>query len=93
MAKSIIQDTKECYVCNTTVDLHKHHIFYGTSNRKNSEKTGCWCWLCARHHNMSDAGIHFNYEADLQLKQTAQVEFERTHTREEFRNIFGKSWI
>ena len=42
---------------------------------------------------MSDDGIHFNKELDLRVKRMAQEVFEQTHTREEFRNIFGKSWL
>lgn len=50
-------------------------------------------WLCARHHNMSDEGIHFNKELDLEVKRYAQGIFEQDHTREEFRSLFGKSWL
>ena len=91
--KSILQTEKECYVCHTTQNLHEHHVFYNTANRKQSERTGMKIWLCARHHNMSDDGIHFNKELDLRVKRMAQEVFEQTHTREEFRNIFGKSWL
>lgn len=91
--KSILQTEKECFVCKTTYNLHDHHIFYGNSNRKNSEKHGLKVWLCGYDHNLSDAGVHFNKELDLELKQHAQRVFEETHTREEFRAIFGKSWL
>ena len=91
--KSILQKDKECFVCRTTQNLHKHHIFFNTANRKLSERYGCWCFLCARHHNMSDEGIHFNKSLDLEVKKIAQAEFEKTHTREEFREIFGRSWL
>ena len=91
--QSIIQKTQECLVCRITNNLHKHHVFYGTSNRKQSEKYGLTVYLCARHHNMSNEGVHFNKSLDLKIKQLAQRKFEETHTREEFRAIFGKSWI
>lgn len=91
--KSIIQKQQECLVCRTIHNLHSHHIFYGSSNRKNSEKHGLKVWLCARHHNMSNAGVHFNKELDLRIKRMAQEKFEETHTREKFRTIFGKSWL
>ena len=90
---SIIQENlTECLVCRTTRDIHIHHIYAG-SNRKNSEKHHCIVALCYRHHNGSDAGVHFNRELDLRLKRFAQAKFEETHTREEFRAIFGKSWL
>lgn len=91
--QSIIQKEKQCYVCRTIFNLHDHHIFYGTSNRKQSEKYGLKVWLCARHHNMSMDGVHFNKKLDTELKELAQRKFEETHTREEFRAAFGKSWL
>ena len=90
---SIIQNEKCCFVCRTTYNLHDHHIFYGTSNRKQSEKYGLKVWLCGADHNMSNRGVHFNKELDLELKQLAQAKFEETHTRDEFRTAFGKSWL
>lgn len=91
--KSILQDNKECWVCGTTLDLHDHHIFFGVANRKQSEKYGLKIWLCGMHHNMSDQGIHFNKELDIAVKQMAQEVFERTHSREEFRELFGKNYL
>ena len=91
--QSIIQDEKECYVCKTTQDLNSHHIFYGQKNRKWSEKYGLKIWLCSAHHNMSDAGIHFNKELDTEVKQMAQRKFEETHTREEWMSVFGKNYL
>lgn len=91
--KSIIQTERECYVCGTTQDIHEHHIFEGTANRRQSEKYGMKIFLCGRHHNMSNQGIHFNKELDTSVKQMAQEIFEETHTREEFREIFGKSYL
>lgn len=92
--KTILQTEKECYVCGTTHNLHDHHIFYGTSNRKQSEKYGMKVWLCDRHHNMSDEGVHFNKDLDLHLKQYAQTAFERKHgTREDFMRIFGRNYL
>lgn len=79
-------------MCHTVGDLHKHHIF-GGPNRKWSDKFGLWIWLCPKHHNMSDAGVHFNKPLDLQVKQIAQREFEDTYGHEEFMKIFGRSYL
>lgn len=68
-------------------------VFYGNSNRKQSEKYGCWVWLCGKHHNLSDFGIHFDKELDLKVKKLAQSKFEENHSRQEFMQIFGKNWI
>lgn len=92
--KSKIQEFKECYICGRSENLHEHHIFYGTSNRKNSERTGLKVWLCYEHHNGSPAGVHFNKELDLYLKQTAQRVYEETTgTRVEFMAIFGRNYL
>lgn len=89
---SIIQSEKKCFVCGTTYDLHDHHVF-GASNRKHSEKWGLKIWLCSAHHNMSDAGIHFNKDLNLAVKQIAQKKFEEEHTHEEFMSIFGRNYL
>lgn len=70
--QSIIQDIKECYVCGCKGVLHCHHIF-GGAKRKLSEEYGLKLWLCPKHHNMSDDGIHFNKPLDNLVKELAQV--------------------
>ena len=91
--KSVIRDSKECYVCQTTYNLHDHHIFFGTANRKQSEKYGMKVWLCQEHHTGS-AGVHFNKPLDLHLKKLAQETFEGLYgDRNEFIRVFGESWI
>ena len=91
--KSILQESKQCWVCGKTFDLAEHHVFEGTARRKQSEKYGMKIWLCHYHHNMSNEGIHFNKELDLAVKRNAQKVFERDHSREEFREIFLKSYL
>lgn len=91
--KSIITDEMDCcFICKTTINLHIHHIF-GAFNRKKSTKYGLIVPLCARHHNMSDEGVHFNKKLDIKLKQLAQLKFELNHTREEFIEIFGRNYL
>ena len=31
---------RECWLCGTTVNLHRHHVFFGTANRKKSDNAG-----------------------------------------------------
>lgn len=91
---SVLQSEKECFVCGTNLNLHSHHIFFGTANRKLSEKYGMKVWLCGRHHNLSNEGVHFNNELDLALKQMAQTYFEEHYGgRETFMKVFGRSWL
>lgn len=90
---SIIQTEKECFVCGTTYNLHSHHCIYGTSNRKQSEKYGLKVWLCQEHHTGRE-GVHFNKDLDILLKKLSQAHFEsKCGTREDFRRIFGKSYL
>lgn len=88
--KSIIQDSEECYFCKSERDLQTHHCIHGTANRKYADKYGLTVKLCPRCHTL----LHDrNRKMDLELIQLAQSKFEEDHTRDEFRIIFGKSWL
>ena len=90
--KSIIQeDTNYCYVCGR-YGTEIHHIFFGTSNRKMSDKYGCVVGLCYEHHR-GNRGVHFNRELDLELKCTAQRVFEHHYPNENFSAIFGRNYL
>ena len=94
MSKSLISDEERCWVCYTTMNLHRHHIFYGRDNRLQSELQGCWVYLCSTHHNMSDRGVHFNKALDLRLKQECQRRWESEKgTRADFIRLFGRSYL
>ena len=82
--KSIISNEKICLVCSTPYALHKHHIYEGTGRRSQSEKYGCWCYLCGVHHNLSNAGVHFNKKLDLELKQMTQKKFMEVYPEIDF---------
>ena len=89
----VIQSEKECYVCMKQFNLHSHHIFFGTANRKMSEQYGLKVWLCQEHHT-GNKGVHFNKELDTHLKQKAQTYFEEhCGTREEFMRLFGRNYL
>lgn len=91
--ESVIQKEKECFVCGTTFNLESHHIIYGTSNRKNSEKYGFKVWLCHEHHT-GNTGVHFNKPLDMHLKKLAQTYFEAENgSRNDFIRVFGKSYL
>ena len=95
MSKSVISDEPACIVCGQTQNLHRHHIFFGIGNRKLSEKHGCWCYLCARHHNMSDHGVHFDSTLNLKIQRMCQKILENKHgwSREKFIETFGRNYI
>lgn len=91
--KSIMQTEKRCYVCGAVNGLHEHHIFFGTGSRKVSEQNGFKCWLCGRHHNLSEEGVHFDRKLDLRLKMECQAEYEKNHSRGEFMALIGKNYL
>lgn len=90
---SILQDTKECYITGATDNLHVHHIFYGTANRKISDREGFWVRLRADWHNMEGYGVHFNSDLDRRLKEECQRTYELTHSREEFMQLIGRNYL
>ena len=89
---SILQTEKECYITGSISQLHKHHI-YGGSRRKTSDKWGCWVWLRADWHNLSDYGVHFNKDLDTRLKRECQERFEKLYGHEKFMSVFGKNYL
>jgi hypothetical protein len=89
---SILQTEKECYITGATSGLHKHHV-YTASRRKASDKWGCWVWLRADWHNLSDYGVHFNKDLDTRLKRECQERFEKLYGHEKFMSVFGKNFL
>lgn len=89
----IVEDLKHCLVCGTSFNIHIHHCIYGSANRKKSEKYGLIVPLCAKHHNMSNEGVHFNKELDMKLKQLAQKRFMEIYPNENFLDIFKRNYL
>lgn len=88
-----MKEFEECEICGRYDYLVRHHVFFGTANRKQSEK---WCMvarLCSKCHTDGEGAVHRCRATDLALKERYQRKFEQTHTREEFMKIFGRNWI
>ena len=85
-------DMDHCYFTGSA-PVERHHIF-GGANRKISEKYGFVIPLRPDlHPNGAFAGDDA-HRMDINLKQMAQKYFEDHHgSREDFRKIFGKSWL
>lgn len=96
---SIVYPEDQCAVCkatNKTARLEKHHIFYGTANRKLSDQDGLTVYLCPKHHRWIPDGVHGgNTKLDNELKITAQMVWmkENHKTIEDFIKRYGKSYI
>ena len=88
----LVEDQEVCAVCGSAM-IHRHHIFFGTSNRKLADEDGLWIPLCLKHHLGSNQAIHFNKIMDRAWKARAQAVYEKSHTREEFIARYGKSYL
>lgn len=88
--KSVMQSNKRCFICGKRTDLSVHHALHGTANRKLADKYGLTVYLCREcHMNLHDKGLY-----DKELQQFAQRKWEANYgSREEFRQLFGKSWL
>lgn len=105
MAKSILQTTKECYLCRMKADemgyfgelpstgLHRHHVVYGKGNRKKSEHYGLWIYLCVSHHEYGPEAVHNNRKIRIMLCEIAQRAFERIYSRQLFFAEFGINYL
>lgn len=84
--------TEHCYLCGQHGPVETHHIFQG-AYRKKAEYHGFVVKLCHWCHNEPPGGVHHNKENRIKLRQTAQREYEQTHTREQFIAEFGRSYL
>ena len=101
--ESLLQKTKACFFCGSTRrDLHRHHVFYGTANRRKSEEDLMWVYLCPEEHNTSSIGVHFNKELDLKLKKIAEKVWIANYTSKDeniedridkFIKRYGKNYL
>lgn len=68
--------------------------FFG-KNRNKSIQDGCCVYLCARHHNMSNQGVHFNKQLDLELKQSMERKWLEVYNKtiEDFISRYGKNYL
>lgn len=74
-----------CEFCGKYSKRLDPHEVYGGSNRKRSIKSKFVKLICPRCHS-NEAIIH-------QLRIDTQKEYMKTHTKEEFINLIGKSYI
>lgn len=89
---SILNNLDKCFFCGKPRECI-HEVYYGTANRKISIQNGFCVGLCNYHHNMSINSVHRDRYLDLIVKKIYQHEYEKTHTREEFIKLIGKSYL
>ena len=74
----------KCFYCGKEGKMDIHEV-YGGSNRTRSIKNGLCIPLCRLCHSNENIINH--------LRIKLQKEYEKTHTREEFIKLIGKSYI
>ena len=94
MAKQSILtgDMEHCAVCGKPYP-EVHHVMYGNSNRKWSEKYKLVIGLCGEHHRGTLLSPHFNRHFDLELKKYAQERFQEEYPDLDFIKIFGRNYL
>ena len=90
--KMITDNEHECYICGRW-GVEAHHIFFGTANRKLSDKYGLVVPLCKEHHRMREDAVHQNRDTDLFLKRLGQEYFEKNYPELNFMEIFGRNYL
>lgn len=92
---SILQGNEKCcYICGSTRNLQKHHIYFGGGMRDISEAHGFYVYLTVEWHEGTE-GVHGRdgHALDQRLKRECQAAFERTHSHAEFMEIIGRNYI
>lgn len=82
-------------MCVAQVKIFTYTRCFFGKNRQRSIKDGCCVYLCGRHHNQSNEGVHFNHDLDLQLKRTMEDKWLEYYdkTIDDFRKRYGKNYI
>ena len=88
-------DYRTCELCGLEVECALHHIFFGSANRRLSDKWGMTAWLCPACHDLvhANARLPFGDTYNLILKQRYQRKFEQEHPEVDFVAIFGRNYL
>jgi len=102
---SIVTDYMNfCMICGKPL-VEIHHGLSGTANRKIADEWKVLLPLCPYHHNSSKMSVHLNLEMQVLSKQLSQLAVEKEiyrrqlynddsdPAREQFRKLFGKSFL
>lgn len=101
-APSILHNKAEgtCYLCmklhgdyDRRTGLEEHHVFMGNQYRGLSDRYGLKVYLCREHHRISKESVHQNAEISRVVQKDAQKAFEAKYSHEEWRKVFGRSFL
>lgn len=93
--KSIITDSKRCYICKKlgfeSDGTEEHHMIHGTANRSLADADGLTCQLCHYHH----VRLHDHNEWDRELQKEAQGKWMEHYGKsvEDWIARYGESFL
>lgn len=71
----------------------KSIIYLAEQTGSGQKKYGLTVHLCKTCHTDNKKGVHADANKAEKLHKIGQAAFERTHTRQEFFNIFGRYYL
>lgn len=98
--KSIMHEKDgTCYLCmklnqdySIKPYVEEHHCIYGSGRRPLSDKYGLTVYLCLEHHTTGEMAVHRNADVAAELKEAAQLAFEKHYPDLDFMSIFSKNY-
>lgn len=69
-------------MCAAQVKIFTYTRCFFGKNRKKSIEDGCCVYLCGKHHNQSNDGVHFNHKLDLKLKQIFEKKWLEVYNKD-----------
>lgn len=81
-------NTTKCAFCGTTKNLERHHLLCGAQRGK-ADKYGLVIDICHTCHMR----VHASPELMEKCRKFGQKKFEKTRTREEFIQEFGRNYL
>ena len=88
-----------CYLCEKLhsdyrqKETEEHHVYFGHGLREVSEANGFKVYLCRAHHQDGPEAVHRNHETCLRVQQDVQRAYEKRHSRQEFMDLVGRSYL
>lgn len=89
-----------CLICGKPA-TDKHHLIFGTANRKLADQDGLIIPLCVEHHTGTHS-VHYQMELTILSQIIGQLAYEKSKcaegmneddARQSFRIRYGKSYL
>ncbi len=89
------EENETCFRCGLEGQMAHHHLIPGKPGRQLSEKYGLVVPLCPRCHELVHSGKITGVKALHRLRRYGQLKAmkEQGWTEDEFRSVFGKSYL